>query len=259
MSVATPTSSPRVVLVTGGSRGIGAAIAAAFAALGDTVVVCGRTAPDPADGGSGEFVTCDVRDAGQVATLIDGIVARYGRLDVVMNNAGGAPNADSATVSPRFVTRIVELNLLAPFFVTQSANRVMQEQDSGGVVINIGSIAARNPAPHSAAYAAAKGGLTTLTRAMALDFGPKVRVNQVTVGLVETELADEFYGGPQTRQRIAAAIPLGRMATGADVADACLALAGPLTAYVTGAELLVDGGGEIPTRHVLVAESSNER
>ena len=207
MSSPAPTSSPRVVLVTGGTRGIGAAIAAAFAATGDTVVVCGRTAPEAVDDGP-EFVACDVRDAAQVAALIHGIVARHGRLDVVINNAGGAPNADSATVSPRFVTRIVELNLLAPFFVTQAANRAMQEQESGGTVINIGSIAARNPAPNSAAYAAAKGGLSTLTRAMALDFGPKVRVNQVTVGLVETALADEFYGGPQTRQRIARAIPL---------------------------------------------------
>lgn len=95
---------------------------------------------------------------------------------MVVNNTGGSPYADAASVSPRFVEKVVALNLLAPFYVAQAANRVMQEQDGGGVVISIGSVAALRPAPGTAAYNAAKAGLAVLTRSLALEWAPKVRV-----------------------------------------------------------------------------------
>ncbi|MGH3250883.1 MAG: SDR family oxidoreductase [Trebonia sp.] len=243
----------KVAIVTGGTRGIGAAIAARLLDEGASVVVCGRTGssrPPSGGGRTADFVRADVREPDQAAALVDHAVARFGRLDLAVNNAGGSPNADAATVSPRFVAKIVALNLLAPFYVAQAANAVMQRQADGGVIINIGSVVALDPAPGTAAYAAAKGGLTVLTRALALEFGPRVRVNQVTAGLVRTEMVADYYGDDEGQRAVAALIPAGRMAVPDDIADACLLLASPLAGYVSGAELRVDGGGEVPARFV---------
>lgn len=232
----------RVVLVTGGARGLGRDLAAAFVEHGDRVVTCGRNAPGI--DGEPEFLECDVRDPDQVARLVDVIVERHGRLDVVINNAGGTPYADAATMSPRLFDKIVGLNLLAPFYVAQRARAVMRRQPDGGVIINIGSTVATRPSSQVAPYVAAKSGLIGLTRALALEWAPEVRVNLVSPGLLRTELVDETYGrslGP-----VEATVPMGRLATGADVAAACLALAAPELRYLTGAELVVDGGGETP-------------
>lgn len=243
----------RVVLVTGGSRGIGRAIATRYLGAGADVVVCGRTPPDdlPTIGGrSAVFVPADVRDADEVRDLVESTVSRLGRLDVVVNNAGGSPMADAATMSPRFFASVVALNLTAPFVVAQAAHAVMHTQDDGGSIINIGSVSARNPAPGTCAYTAAKAGLAALTRALALEWSPTVRVNQVTVGLVETELSHLHYGDRAGLDAVAATIPMGRMATPDDVASACLLLGSPGAAYITGTELVVDGGGEIPARYL---------
>jgi NAD(P)-dependent dehydrogenase (short-subunit alcohol dehydrogenase family) len=240
----------RVVVVTGGTRGIGLAITRAFLAAGADVVVCGRNVPDElpnADGRVASFVAADVRDPEQARAVIDETVRRHGRLDVLVNNAGGSPNADAATVSPRFVERIIALNLLAPFYVAQPANAVMQAQESGGAIINIGSVAGRDPEPGSSAYAAAKAGLLQFSRALALEWAPKVRVNHITTGLIRTDSAAEYYGA-DGGALVAAVIPMNRMAEPSDVASACLYLASPLAAYVTGADLAVHGGGEVPAR-----------
>jgi NAD(P)-dependent dehydrogenase (short-subunit alcohol dehydrogenase family) len=237
----------RAVVVTGGTRGIGRTIAASFVEAGADVLVCGRSEPaDPV----AAFVAADLRDPEQAAAVVDAAVARYGRLDVVVNNAGGSPSADSATVSPRFVEKIVALNLLAPFYVAQAACRVMREQESGGTIINIGSVAAHQPEPGTSAYAAAKAGLLQLTRALALEWAPAVRVNHITTGLIRTDSAASFYG-EDGGAAVAAVVPMGRMAEPADVAAACLYLASPLAAYVTGADLAVHGGGEFPARYVV--------
>lgn len=240
----------RVALVTGGTKGIGATIAGAFLDAGAEVVVCGRGAPpSPPRGGGREavFLPCDVRDPAAAAGLVDATVERFGRLDVLVNNAGGSPDADAATVSPRFVEKIVALNLLAPFYVAQAANKVMRDQESGGTVINIGSVSAHTPQPGTAAYTAAKAGLLALTRALALEWAPRVRVNHITTGLVRTESAAEVYG-TDGGAAVADVIPMGRMATPDDVAHACLYLAGDLSGYVNGADLAVHGGGEVPAR-----------
>lgn len=208
------------------------------------MVVCGRRAGD----GPGRFVACDVRDPEQVDALIAGIIATEGRLDVVVNNAGGSPSALVAESSPRFAERIVALNLLAPLYVARAARLVMVT----GVVLNIGSVAAVRPAPGTAAYAAAKAGLTTLTRALALEWAPAVRVNQVTVGLLETERTAETYGDVVA---VAGTVPMGRLASVEDVAAACLMLCSPALSYVTGADLFVDGGGEVPAFHAALGSS----
>jgi NAD(P)-dependent dehydrogenase (short-subunit alcohol dehydrogenase family) len=228
----------RVVLVTGGTRGLGRGIATAFDKEGDTVVVCGRNAQD----GPGRFVQCDVREPAEVDALIASIMATEGRLDVVVNNAGGSPSALVSEASPRFAERIVALNLLAPLYVARAARAVM----TSGVILNIGSVAAVRPAPGTAAYAAAKAGLTVLTRALALEWAPEVRVNQITVGLLETENAAATYGDGVA---VSATVPMGRLASVEDVAAACVMLASDALSYVTGSDLVVDGGGEIPAFH----------
>jgi NAD(P)-dependent dehydrogenase (short-subunit alcohol dehydrogenase family) len=240
----------RSVIVTGGTRGIGRVIAESFLAAGADVLVCGRNGPvhlPAAAGRAAVFLAADVREPSQARLVVDAAVDAFGRLDILVNNAGGSPSAAAATVSPRFVERIVALNLLAPFYVAQPANAVMQGQEHGGVIINIGSVSAHQAAPLSAAYSAAKAGLVQLTRSLALEWAPKVRVNHITAGLIRTESAAEHYGA-DGGVAVARTIPMGRMASPSDVASACLFLASPLAAYVTGADLEVHGGGEIPAR-----------
>jgi NAD(P)-dependent dehydrogenase (short-subunit alcohol dehydrogenase family) len=237
--------SGRAALVTGGTRGIGRAIAARLHAAGAQVLVCGRSTPAGLPGGV-EFHQADVRDPRQAADLVTAAVDRFGRLDLAVNNAGGSPVAPAATASPNLVTAVVRLNLLAPFFVAQAANAVMRDQEAGGHIINIGSVSALRPAPGTAVYAAAKAGLAVLTQALAAEWAPAVRVNCVTAGLVRTEENTEHYGDDRSLDAVAATVPLGRMATPDDVAGACLLLCSPLAAYVTGANLLVDGGGQRP-------------
>lgn len=233
-----------VVLVTGGSRGIGRGITEAFAFAGATVVTCARSEADPLPGTSHRV--CDVRDPESVTGLVEGIVADHGRLDVLVNNAGGAPSALAAEASARFHDKIIGLNLSAPLLVAQTANRVMQDQGSGGSIVNISSISAARPAPTIAAYAAAKAGVDSLTRSLAMEWAPKVRVNSIDVGLCRTEHTDDHYGGDDRVARIEATIPLGRMARPDEVGNVAVFLASGLASYVSGATVACHGGGEPP-------------
>src|SRR5690349_7660396 len=125
----------RVALVTGGARGIGRGITEVLLEAGATVVTCGRSEAEPPEGATHR--QCDVREPQSVEALVSGIVAEHGRLDLVVNNAGGAPYAEAATASPRFHDKVVGLNLMASLLVSQAANRVMQDQDGGGAIVNI--------------------------------------------------------------------------------------------------------------------------
>lgn len=241
--------SGRVVLVTGGAKGVGRGITERFLAAGAQVLVCGRSTPEvlpSAAGRTAHFVAGDVREPEQVQAIIDEAVVAFGRLDVLVNNAGGAPPADTATVSPRFSAAIIGLNLVAPLVCSQFANAVMQRQDDGGAIINIASVSGARPSPGTAAYGAAKAGLLNLTTTMAVEFAPRVRVNAITAGLIRTEQSHLHYGDEAGIARVAATIPMGRLAEPTDIGDACLFLASPLAAYVTGANLLLHGGGERP-------------
>jgi NAD(P)-dependent dehydrogenase (short-subunit alcohol dehydrogenase family) len=235
----------RVVVVTGGTRGVGRGITDTFVDAGATVAVCGRTQPEHGLDGA-KFFEADVRDPDHVRRLIGEVVDRFGRLDVVVNNAGGSPATPSATASPRFSAAIVTLNLLAPLYVAQAANAVMQEQDGGGSIINIGSVSGMRPSPGTAAYGAAKAGLINLTETLAVEWAPKVRVNCVTAGMVRTEQSHLHYGGDDGIAAVSRTIPLGRLAEPRDVGNVCLLLASPLAAYVSGANLVAHGGGENP-------------
>ncbi len=235
----------QAVIVTGGCRGIGHGIAVQFAAAGAHVVVCCRHEPSALPPGV-VFVEADVREPEQVDFVIASCVERFGRLDVLVNNAGGSPPADSATASPRFTAGIIGLNLTAPIVFAQRANAVMQAQEHGGSIVNIASVSGVRASPATLAYGAAKAGLLNATKTMAVEFAPKVRVNAVVVGLVVTEQAHLFYGDEAGIAAVGATVPLGRMAEPADIADVCLFLASPLARYVNGAEVLVHGGGELP-------------
>jgi NAD(P)-dependent dehydrogenase (short-subunit alcohol dehydrogenase family) len=233
-----------VVLVTGGTRGVGRGIAQRFTDGGATVVVCARTEVEdlPADW---TFLTADLRDGDAAWAMIDEVVTRFGRLDVLVNNAGGAPPADTTTAPPRFSERVLALNLLAAIFCSQRANHWMQEAD-GGSMINISSVSGLRPSPTSAVYSAAKAGLVNFTMTAAMEWAPKVRVNAVSVGLIRTEQAHLYYGDEEGIARVAETIPIGRLADPTDVGDVCLFLASPLAGYVSGANVLVHGGGEPP-------------
>ena len=254
MSEASVNLVDQVAVVTGGSRGVGLAITRTLLCAGAQVVTCGRSAPEGTvaevgpDGveRTARFVVADVRDAEQAATVVAAASDEFGRLDLLVNNAGGSPSSDAATVSPRFITSVVALNLLAPFFCAQAANAVMQEQEAGGHIINIGSVAALRPSPGTAAYAAAKAGLVNLTESLAVEWAPKVRVNCISAGLLDSGAGPEHYGGAEGFARVAATVPLGRMGTPEDVAGLVLSLAGPLSPYLTGANIVLHGGGEWP-------------
>ena len=253
----------QVVLVTGGAGGIGAGISARFLEAGATVVICSRRPPAalPAHGGRvAEHHACDVRKADACRALIDAVVARHGRLDVLVNNAGGGSEMPSADADPAVVEKIIQLNLTAAFFMGQAAFRVMRAQPSGGSIINISSVSATRASPWSAAYGAAKAGLVNLTESLAMEWGPeRVRVNALIVGLVATPASTDHYGGEAGLARIAQMLPLRRMGAPADVADACVYLASPLAAYVSGAQLAVHGGGEKPVFLDLARPTPSEK
>src|SRR5215469_10100222 len=208
----------KAVVVTGGTRGIGAGIARGFLQAGAEVLVCGRTPPaqdadlPEADGRYAQFSPADVCDPHQAGRMITVAKAKFGRVDVLICNAGGSPEAAAATASPRFHQKIIELNLIAPLQCAQAVNAVMQSQDQGGAIIMIGSVSGSRPSPGTAASDAAAG----------------------------------HYGDEATSAAVAKTVPLQRMATPADVAAACLFLAAPEASYISGASLLVHGGGEPP-------------
>lgn len=235
--------------MTGGVRGVGAGISRTLLRAGATVVACARRPADEpveVDGRVLEFARCDIRDPDQVQGLVDHVVERHGRLDVLVNNAGGSPFALAADASPKFHSKIIELNLLAPLLVSQIANAVMQNQDLGGAIVNISSVSGSRPSPGSAAYGAAKAGINSLTKSLAIEWAPKVRVNAVVVGMVRTELAHLHYGDEAGVAAVGSTVPLGRMADPEDVGNCVAFLASSLAAYVSGSTLTVDGGGERP-------------
>ncbi len=184
--------SERVVVVTGGSRGVGAEIVRRFVEAGAHVVTCGR---HEAEVEGAVFMTADVRKPADAEKVVAKAVEHFGRLDVLVNNAGGAPYAMAADMSPRFVEAVINLNLLAPLWCAQSAHKVMAVQEDGGCIVNVTSVSGMRPSPGASAYGAAKAGLINLTTTLAVEWAPLVRLNCVTAGLLDTGAGEEFYGG----------------------------------------------------------------
>ncbi|OLZ72505.1 short chain dehydrogenase [Streptomyces amritsarensis] len=237
----------RVVVVTGGTRGVGAGIARSFLAAGAEVAVCARRPPDEpvsADGRQASFTPLDLRDQGAVRDFFDAVADRYGRLDCLVNNAGGTPYRLLGEGEAERHARVVELNLLAPMTAALAARPWLGR--TRGSVVMIGSVSGTRPSPGTAAYGAAKAGLENLARSMAVEWAPDIRVNTLVLGMVRTELAHLHYGDDAGIEAVGATVPLGRLAEPADVGDAAVFLASDRARYVSGASLLVHGGGERP-------------
>ncbi|MFC7339794.1 SDR family oxidoreductase [Saccharopolyspora griseoalba] len=238
----------RVVLVTGGGRGVGAGIAEVFLRAGAHVEICGRrepAGPTEIGGRRARFSAVDVREADQVADWIADVEDRRGRLDVVVNNAGGAPFANFVDGSTRFHAKVNDLNFMGAVHLAHAAHPLLRRSGSG-VMLSVTSISARRPSPGTAVYGAAKAALESLTASLAVEWAPEVRVNAVSCGLVATPGSVDHYGGAEQAARVAATIPRGVFAAPQDVGQACLLLASPLADHITGAVLDVDGGGERP-------------
>jgi NAD(P)-dependent dehydrogenase (short-subunit alcohol dehydrogenase family) len=247
-------SSGRTVIVTGGSQGVGLGISRAFLQTGASVVSCARKDFDhcPAADTDDErrrslHVRADIRDDDAIDAVIAATLERFGRLDVLVNNAGGQPPADIATASPRFIRAIIDLNLTAPMIFAAKAYRVMADQHSGGCVINISSQASLPTGSGGSLvpYGAAKAGLNHMTRSLAVAWGRKVRVNCIALGWVETEaMADLLL--PENREQWSGTIdriPVGRMGTPHEIGRLCTFLASEEASYLNGTTIWADGGG----------------
>jgi NAD(P)-dependent dehydrogenase (short-subunit alcohol dehydrogenase family) len=249
----------KVVVVTGGAGHIGRAICQGFLNEGAQVVACGRRSPEEPIGDGlekAEFFAADLRDPDASKSLVDFALERFGRIDVLINNAGGSPPVDAASASPRLTEKIVALNLVAPLVLSQQAHEALSVNDAPGCIVNIASVSGVRPSPGTAAYGAAKAGLLSSTRSLAMEWGPKIRVNAIVVGLVHNEAGIAHYGGAEGFARVADMLPLKRMAAPVDVANAVLMLCDDKAAYISGAALEVDGGGEVPVFLHLAREAA---
>ncbi|MEV6328143.1 SDR family oxidoreductase [Streptomyces sp. NPDC051909] len=237
----------RVAVVTGGTRGVGAGIARAFLRAGAEVVVCARRPPDEPVAEAGRtavFEAVDLRRQEDVTAFFERIGERYGRLDTLVNNAGGTPYRTLAEGDSERHARVVELNLTAPLLASLTAYERLRA--ARGSIVMIGSVSGTRPSPGTAAYGAAKAGLENLARSMAVEWAPEVRVNTLVLGMVRTELSHLHYGDADGIAAVGRTVPLGRLAEPSDVGEAAVFLASDRAAYVSGASLLVHGGGERP-------------
>jgi len=237
----------RRALVTGGAEGIGLGVVEALAALGAEVLV--NRPPDDRWEAAGpielppgcEELVADVADSGAVAAMFEGVAEAHGSLDILVNNAGVYPRAEVADVEEALWDDVLGVNLKGMFFCTQAAAPLMEGSDCARVV-NLASTDAIKGPPRGVHYSASKGGVVSMTRALAVALAPRINVNAVAPGLTRTRQPErterEFdEAGPS--------IPLGRAAEPADIADVVAFLAGPASRYVTGQTIVVDGGATL--------------
>lgn len=241
----------KVALVTGGSRGIGEAIALAFAEAGADVAVVARTADAletvagkiSATGRRGLAVVCDVTDETQVRAAVDRVVTDLGGLDIVVNNAGG--NKFLATVPdlrPDGWDKIINQNLRSAFLFSHVAGQHMRDRGAGSI-INMSSVAGLEGAPGLSAYSAAKFGLRGLTMTMAKELGTAgVRVNAISPGWIRTDLNVNFRGDSEAEKAFVQSVPMQRWGEAHEIAGAAVFLASDAASYVTGTTIVVDGG-----------------
>jgi len=242
--------SGKVVLVTGGGSGLGRGIAYRFAEAGADVVVNYFSSTESASDLAAQIsalgrrvatVQADVTQKDQVDSLVEKALDAFGRLDVLVNNAGIYPLSPMMDMTEEDWDRVLNSNLRSTFLCTQAVTRFMIEEKIEGAVVNIASIEAVNPAPMHSHYNAAKGGVLMYTKAVAYELGfYGIRVNAVSPGLIWREGLDQDW--PEGVERYQQAAPLQRLGMPEDIADACLFLASPGARWITGANLVIDGG-----------------
>lgn len=244
----------KTIIVTGGGRGIGQGVTENFVDAGANVIICGRRTPNSLPANT-KFISLDIRlpEAGQ--ELVEFAMKQTGRVDCLVNNAGGGPPVASKDASPNLTQKVIALNLLAPINLAQAAYGPLKA--SNGSIINISSVSATRSSPGSVAYGAAKAGLLNVTTSLAMEWAPDIRVNAIIVGLVKTEASANHYGGEKGMAHLAKNLPMKRMGTPEDIAKACLFLADPENTYVSGACLEVFGGGEPPS-FLKIAEEAHK-
>lgn len=239
----------RVAVVTGAASGIGTVIARRLSEAGARVCIHYRTSEASAtavaeeigeNGGDAVTMRADVTRAEDVKALFDGVAERLGAIDLLVNNAGNYPVAGLMDLTPADWDGVMETNLRSVFLCTQAAAGHMA-RSGGGSIVNIASIEGARTAHGHSHYSAAKAGVLMLTRSAASELGSRgIRVNSVSPGLIRREGIEAAW--PDGVERWLAACPLGRLGEAADVADACLFLCSEAARWITGADLIVDGG-----------------
>lgn len=233
-----------VALVTGGARGIGRAIVRRLREHGARVAVFDRDAVDGPDEDAVAWWRVDVTDRAAVAQAVADLAGRFGPVSTLVNNAGVLDARPAAEVTPEAWQRVMRVNLEAVFFVTQALVPHLADEAS---VVNIASTSAFLVGRDQAVYEASKAGVVMLTRSLAVELAPRIRVNAVAPGLVDTPMTRELFGTTERFDaRVAEKVPLGRAAQPGDIADAVAFLASDDAAYVTGETLVVDGGWMLP-------------
>lgn len=231
----------KVVVVTGAGGGIGGGIVRRMAAAGASVVAHTRSSPVEHSEGQSAEVRADLTDEDGPAAVVDAALERHGKIDALVNNAGIQPVAPFTDLTDQQWAEMIDTNLTAVHRLTQAAASVMRDQGTGGSIVHIASIEARHPTSVHGHYATAKAGLVMHAKAAALAWGPHgIRVNSVSPGLIDRPgLAEDW---PEGVERWMDAVPLGRLGTAEDVGDACVFLCSDLARWITGADLVVDGG-----------------
>ena len=250
----------QVAVVTGAGQGIGRGIALGLAEAGASVVVGARTEADLDEvvarieeaGGKALAVVTDVLVDEDRRRLVDSALERFGRLDVLVNNAGGTGPRPAMATSERFFDMAMKFNVTAPFLMSQLAVQPMVDTAGGGAIVNISSRSSDMVLSSFVAYGAGKAALNQMTRNLAGELAPLVRVNAILVGGVATQGLEIVLTDDQLRAQFEANTPMGRPGTPQDIACAALYLASPASAWVTGALLQVDGGCERPAIDVPV-------
>ena len=242
----------RVALVTGAGRGIGAAIAVAYAEAGADVAITARTQSQldevagriEATGRRALVMPADVDDLDTLGALVDSTVAKLGHLDILVNNVGGSPPKPLLETSARSFEKAIHFNVTIAFELTKLATPHLLESGTGSVV-NISSAAGRFASRGFAAYGTAKAALAHLTRELACDLAPRVRVNAIAVGSIATSALEYVLTNDEIRDAMERNTPLRRLGDPEDIAAAALWLASPAGAYVTGKVVEVDGGLQV--------------
>ncbi len=239
----------KVAIITGAGRGIGAACARAFAEAGANVVIGARTltqiertaAEVRAAGARALAIPTDVLQEEQLEALVAAALAEFGRIDIVINNAGGSPPKPALKTTTEEFVNAFRFNVATAFALSRIAAPKMIESAGGGSIINISSVAGQHPSPGFVAYGTAKCALTMLTRELAQEFAPRIRVNAIGVGSTKTEALNTVLS-PAIEKAMIDLTPLGRLGEVEDISACALYLASPAAAYITGDVIGVNGG-----------------